>query len=131
MIMSLALYPGDQVGVAGLGHDRAGTSRRASRRARAATLVAAPVAEPSTASRHPGSDSFAHRAAELGHRIDECGLAAVSGDVRSLISMARHQGVALVAAGVLADPTQPEPARVRAFAHVVSALVATPPPLSA
>ena len=28
---------------------------------------------------------------------------------------------------LLADPAQPEPARHRAFAHVTSALVATPP----
>jgi hypothetical protein len=71
----------------------------------------------------PGTAGFARWTAAVGHRIDECGLAAVTRELDHCVAVARRTGVAPVAADVLADPTQPEPARQRAFAHVVSALV--------
>ena len=109
-----------------------GTRRRsrpvaARRQARAAVVAEAPVVEFTWANRRPGTDGFARWTAQLGARIDEHGLDAVADDVAKLVATARRHGVALVAAGVLADPAQPEPARHRAFAHVTSALVATQP----
>ena len=73
--------------------------------------------------RQEGAD-FAGWAAHLGERVDRCGLAAVADDVQRLVATARDLGVALVAADVLADPAEPESARYRAFAVVVSTLVA-------
>ena len=99
----------------------------ARRQARAAVVAEAPVVEFTWANRRPGTDGFARWTAQLGARIDEQGLDAVADDVAKLVATARRHGVALVATAVLADPAQPEPARHRAFAHVTSALVATPP----
>lgn len=56
-------------------------------------------------------------------RVDAEGLAALGRDVDNFVAVARQRGVAPVAADVLADPTQPEPARHQAFAHVASALM--------
>ena len=82
--------------------------------------------EPVAVEPRPGTVGFVRWAAQLGERIDEHGLAATSGDVEMLVAIARRLGVASVATGVLADPSHPTPARHRAFAHVVAALVETP-----
>ena len=76
-------------------------------------VAEAPVVEFTWANRRPGTDGFARWTAQLGARIDEQGLDAVADDVDKLVATARRHGVALVAAGVLADPAQPEPARHR------------------
>ena len=89
------------------------------------------IVEFTWANRRPGTAGFARWTAQLGERIDERGLAETAGDLDKLVGTARALGVALVAADVLADPTQPEPARHRAFAHVVSALLAAPAPITA
>jgi hypothetical protein len=79
--------------------------------------------------RHPGTAGFARWAAAAGQRIAEHGLNASTRDVDDVIGVARQCGVAPVAVSILADTREPEPARLRAFAVVVSALVgATPTP---
>ena len=73
--------------------------------------------------RHPGTAGFARWAEAAGQRIAEHGLNASTRDVDNVIGVARQSGVAPVAVSVLADATAPEPARLRAFAVVVSALI--------
>ena len=72
--------------------------------------------------RRPGTPGFAMWTAAVGRRIDENGLGATSDAVNNLIGVARRMGVAPVAVDVLADSTEPDPARRRAFAAVVAAL---------
>ncbi len=79
------------------------------------------------ANRQPGTPGFARWAAQLGELVDAEGIAAAAGDIDKLVTVARRFGVVPVAVDVLADPTAPEPARDRAFARVVAALVTTPP----
>lgn len=81
------------------------------------------------ANRRPGTAGFARWAAFIGQRIDEHGLIATAREVDNLVAVARGLGVAPVAVDVLADATQAEPARCRAFAHVVSAVAAVSAPV--
>ena len=78
------------------------------------------------ANRRPGTAGFARWVAQLGARIDEHGLAATADDLDKLVDTARRLGAALVAADVLADPTEPDVVRHRAFSHVASALTCPP-----
>ena len=73
--------------------------------------------------RRPGTDGFALWAAALGQRIADHGLDDSDCDLANLIALARTRGVAPVPLTVLADTAEPQVARVRAFAIVVSALV--------
>jgi hypothetical protein len=75
------------------------------------------------ANRRPGTPGFARWTAVIGQRIDAHGLAATADDVDNLIGVARRKGVAPLAVDVLADPIESDPARRRAFAAVVAALV--------
>jgi len=102
-------------------------ARRRWQRAQVVVATEPGAIEFTWANRRPGTAGFARWTAALGQRIDEHGLAAVTRDLDNLVAVARQLGVSPVAADVLADPTQPEPARHRAFAHVVSALVAREP----
>jgi hypothetical protein len=72
--------------------------------------------------RHPGSAGFSGWIAEVGHRIDRYGLSGCARDVDNIVGAARQLGVATVAVDVLADPGEPDPARLRALSVVVSAL---------
>jgi hypothetical protein len=101
-------------------------SRGRRRRATSATPVAAtaPTTELTWENRRPGSPGFARWAADIGHHIDQHGLTALAPAIDSLVVLADHLGVAPVASKVLADPTEPEPARLRAFALVVQAILA-------
>jgi hypothetical protein len=108
------------------------TARRRWRWRRAQDLVSSPPADVAFTwdNRRPGTAGFARWTAAVGRRIDEHGLDHSTRDLDNLIGVARQLGAAPVAVDVLADSTQPDPARLRAFALVVSALVgsrATPP----
>lgn len=105
-------------------------SRRRGRRLRPVVTTRPAAVEFTWGNRRPGTAGFARWAAAVGERIDERGLGANAGDVNNLVATARRLGVATVAADVLADSSQPEPARLRAFAHVVSALVTSPAPIA-
>ena len=72
--------------------------------------------------RHPGTVGFNRWMAAVGQRIDQHGLTDCPRDVDNLVGVARQLGIASVAVDVLADPAEPDPARLRAFAVVVSAL---------
>jgi hypothetical protein len=98
--------------------------RRRWRRAPDAVTAAPAVVHFTWANRRPGTAGFARWAACVGQRIDEHGLAATAREVDNIVAVARGLDVAPIAVDVLADPTQAEPARCRAFAHVVSALLA-------
>jgi hypothetical protein len=99
------------------------TGRR--RWGRAHDVVASPPTEIefTWANRRPGTAGFARWAAAVGQRVADHGLDSSTRDLDNLIGAARRSGVAPVAVEVLADPTEPDPARMRAFAAVVSALV--------
>ena len=73
--------------------------------------------------RRPGSSGFERWATYLGHEIDEHGLVAVTPAIESLVQLATELGVTPVAVSVLADTSAPEPARLRAFARVVQAIL--------
>lgn len=98
-------------------------ARTATRRRARDVVAIKPAAALTWDDRPPSTAGFPRWAAAVGHRIDEHGLAAVTRELDHVVAVARRHGVAPVAADVLADSTQPEPARQRAFAHVVSALV--------
>ena len=103
---------------------RAWTGRRGRRTRTAAEAAAAPPRiELTWSNRHPGSPGFERWAAYVGHHIDQHGLAATAAAIDALVILANQLDVAPVAVAVLADPTEPEPARLRAFARVVRALV--------
>jgi hypothetical protein len=87
-------------------------------------LVPAPAADVELTwdNRHPGTDGFNRWMAAVGQRVDRYGLTDCAFDVDNLVGVARQQGIASVAVDVLADPAEPDPARLRAFAVVVSAL---------
>ncbi len=59
---------------------------------------------------------------QLGHELDTHGFRGQGFAIRAIVRAARAHGVADVAAGVLADLTAPEVARLRAFAVVSAAL---------
>ena len=80
--------------------------------------------------RCPGTAGFARWTAFVGQRISEHGLTAAAREVHTLVAVARRLGIASAAVDVLADDTQPEPARCRAFAHTVSALTRPACPVS-
>ncbi len=46
----------------------------------------------------------------------------MTAQVAELVALAHRTGVVPVATEVLADPGEPEPARLQAFAHVIAAL---------
>jgi hypothetical protein len=100
------------------------TTRRR-RWGRAQDVVASPPTdiEFTWSNRRPGTAGFALWAAAVGQRIADDGLDNSTRDLNNLIGVARRMGVAPVAVDVLADPTEPDTARMRAFAAVVSALV--------
>jgi hypothetical protein len=98
------------------------TARRRWRRVREVVPSAPPAIEFTWDNRRPGTAGFRRWTVALGERIESHGLAATSGDVDNLVAVARRLGVASAAADVLADPSEPEPARCQAFALVVSAL---------
>jgi hypothetical protein len=75
------------------------------------------------ANRRHGTAGFARWTAAVGQRIADHGLDSSFRELNNLIGVARRTGVAPVAVEVLADPTESDTARMRAFAHVVSALV--------
>ena len=119
--MLLALEPQSHAGTTG----RTARHRRGSR----AILATEPAAAALRwADRRPRPAGFDGWAAAVGQRLEDRGLAAITGDLDELVTRARRLGVARVAADVLADVSQPEPARYRAFAHVVAALVAAEAP---
>ena len=129
--MALTLHPGNQVQLRRLPLRHEPKVRRTRRQARAVVVAEAPVVEFTWANRRPGTDGFARWTAQLGARITSRAWTRSPRTSTSSSPRLAAYGVALVAAGVLADPAQPEPARHRAFAHVASALVATPHPLGA
>ena len=98
-------------------------SSRRRRRAR-------PVVHFTWDNRCPGTAGFARWTAFVGQRISEHGLTAAAREVDTLVAVARRLGIASAAVDVLADDTQPEPARCRAFAHTVSALTRPACPVS-
>src|SRR5262245_10280531 len=73
--------------------------------------------------RQPGTVGFDRWMAAVGQRLDQHGLTEFARDIDNLVGVARQLGIATVAVDVLADPAEPDPARLRAFALVVSALV--------
>ena len=60
---------------------------------------------------------------QLGVDLDRSGFASREPAVRQLVHLARAYGVGGAAVGVLADPSAPEVARMRAFAAVATALL--------
>jgi hypothetical protein len=101
------------------------TGRRRWWSGRARDVVASPPTDTefTWANRRPGTAGFVRWTADLGQRIADHGLDSSTRDLNNLIGVARRTGVAPVAVEVLADPTERDTARMRAFAHVVSALV--------
>lgn len=95
--------------------------RRGRRTERVASSQPASV-ELTRADRHPGTAEFARWTAFVGQLINDQGLVAATREVDDLVEVARQSGVTSVAVDVLSDSSQPEPARCRAFALVVSAL---------
>jgi hypothetical protein len=102
-----------------------GWSRRRSRRMRATATVASTPShvELTWANRRPGSPGFARWAAYVRYEIDRHGLAASAPAIEALVILANQLGVVPAEVRMLADHTQPEPARIRAFERVVQALV--------
>jgi hypothetical protein len=99
------------------------TRRRWSwRRTQATALAPAQDIEVTWYNRNPGSPGFHRWIAAVGHRVDRNGLADCARDVDLVVGLARQLGVASVAADVLADPAEPDPARLRALSVVVSVL---------
>jgi hypothetical protein len=92
------------------------------RRSHDGTVAPAADVEFTWANRQPGTVGFERWLATVGQRLDQDGLAACAHDVDNVVGTARRLGVAPVASAVLADPSEPEPARLRAFAAVASAL---------
>lgn len=123
--MQLALQPHGQGHATAIKSGSTIKVRRRWRRPRDVVAAEPAAVEFTWANRRPGTAGFARWTAAVGQRIDEHGLAATTHELDNLVAVARRLGVAPVATDVLADSTQPEPARHRAFAHVVSALVNT------
>ncbi len=67
------------------------------------------------------------RLATLGARLADDGFERHADELALVVAAARRRRVAAVAADVLADPTQPDVARCRAFARVAAALSASEP----
>ncbi len=65
------------------------------------------------------NDRYLHRIAA---DIDQHGMAAVESDVSMIVDSARRAHIRPIAVSVLADRTEPEIARARAFGLVVSQL---------
>jgi hypothetical protein len=102
---------------------RHSTRRRWSwRRTHHTALAPAADVEFTWDNRIPASAGFNRWIAAVGHRVDRYGLSGCARDVDNLVGVARQLGVATVAVDVLADPAEPDPARVRALSVVVSAL---------
>ncbi len=120
--MLLALEPQSHAGTSGR------TARHHHRGNRALLATEPAAAALRWADRRPRPAGFDGWAGAVGQRLEDRGLAAVTGDLDELVTLARRLGVARVAADVLVDAAQPEPARYRAFAHVVAALVAAEAP---
>jgi hypothetical protein len=60
---------------------------------------------------------------QLGVDLDRSGFAGREPVIRQVVHLARTYGVGGAAAGVLADPTAPDVARMRAFGIVAAALL--------
>jgi hypothetical protein len=99
--------------------------RRRRRLRRYPGVTAAPPAdiEFTWDNRRPGTAGFARWSAAVGQRIDQHGLAESTRDIDNLVGVARRYGVSSTVVDVLADPSEPDPARLRAIARIVSALV--------
>ncbi len=92
---------------------------------RATAAVVAPEPAPialTWGNRRPGSAGFARWCDVVAHRIDAEGLGSLAAEVDALVEIARTTGVVPVVTAILADASQPEPARTRAFGRVVEAL---------
>jgi hypothetical protein len=63
----------------------------------------------------------------LAQKVDARGLVAVEGFVRDITVAARNAGVSPVLVAVLADPNEPEVARIRALGKIRMALEARRP----
>ena len=101
-------------------------TRRRWRRDRHVVVETEPAAfEFTWSNRRPGTAGFARWAVFVGRRIAEDGLAAHTRELDNLVAVARRLGVAQVEVDVLVDPSEPESARRRVVAHVVSSLVTT------
>jgi hypothetical protein len=59
---------------------------------------------------------------DLAWALSSDGLDGHEGSIRQVVTAARAAGVSPVVVGVLADPSEPEVARLRAFGQVVTAL---------
>jgi hypothetical protein len=126
--MSHALGWQERLDAAGVAPSPLTTRGRRRRRRRRDVAGAETTAVAFTwANRQPGTPGFARWAAQLGERIAAEGMAGAARDIDKLVTVARRFGVVPVAVEVLTDPTAPEPARNRAFAKVVAALVVSPP----
>jgi hypothetical protein len=123
--MLLALKAFDQANTVSTRSGRTSLFLRLRRRSADVAPKSVPV-EFTWANRRPGTMGFARWTATVGQRLDELGLDAASHDIENLVAVARRYGVAPVAADVLADPSQPDVARLRAFSHVAAALASAP-----
>lgn len=75
----------------------------------------------------PGTAEFRDWAAGAGHDLAATGATPMEPTLSALAGLARRWGVAAVSSSVLADRHQPEVARARALARVVTALVEVSP----
>jgi len=64
---------------------------------------------------------------KLAADLESGGFAGQDTVVRAVVQAARVRGVSPVLVGILADPAEPEVARLRAFGMVAAALSADPP----
>jgi hypothetical protein len=72
-------------------------------------------------------DRIAEHLASVGARLADEGFDLLADEIALVVASARRLGVAPVATEVLADPTEPDVARYRAFARVAAALSAVEP----
>ena len=92
---------------------------------RATAEVVAPEPAPialTWGNRRPGSAGFARWCDFVAHRIDAEGVGSHSAEIDALVEIARSAGAVPEVTAILADASQPEPARARAFGRVVEAL---------
>jgi hypothetical protein len=62
---------------------------------------------------------------DLAWALASDGFAGHEGSIRQVVRSARAAGVSPIVVGILADPSEPEVARLRAFGHVATALAAS------
>lgn len=88
----------------------------------AITRVAAAAAAVTTAVPAVGTPEFRAWATALGHELADLGTGRVNAQLRALARRAREHRLEPVCAAVLADRSEPQVARCRAFYRVVTAL---------